>query len=74
MTTIKLDFKDMLMIPLTPLSHFPSILESWISFSPLAPFLFIICQDYILELSVYLMKYNSFTLKRQEADNIQQQL
>ena len=40
------------------------------------PFLFIICLDYVLQMSIDLMKENSFTLlkKRQEADDIPQNL
>ena len=38
----------------------------------LAPFLFIICLDYKLQILIDLMKENGFTLKRQEADNILQ--
>ena len=30
----------------------------------LAPFLFIICLDYVLQMSIDLMKVNSFTLKK----------
>ena len=41
----------------------------------LFPYLFIICQDYILQTSTDLIKENSFTLKkRQEADDIPQKL
>ena len=35
----------------------------------LAPYLFIICLDYILQALIDLMKENGFTLNRQEADN-----
>ena len=35
----------------------------------LAPYVFIICLDYILRMSIYLMKETGCTLKKQEADN-----
>ena len=40
----------------------------------LAPYLFIICQDYVLQTSIDLIKQNGFTLKRLEADDILQKL
>ena len=40
----------------------------------LAPYLFIICLDYILQISIDLMKEIGFMLKKQEAGNILQKL
>ena len=40
----------------------------------LAPFLFIICLDYVLRTSIDLIKENGFKLKMQEADDILQKL
>ena len=40
----------------------------------LAPYLFVICLDYVLWTSIDLIKENCFTLKKQEADNIPQKL
>ena len=34
------------------------------------PYLFILCQDYILQTSIDLIKENGFTLKNQEVDDI----
>ena len=39
-----------------------------------APYFFIIWLDYILQMSIDLIKENVFTLKRQEADNILRKL
>ena len=35
----------------------------------LAPYLFIICQDFVLQTSIDLMKENGFTLKKKKARN-----
>ena len=40
----------------------------------LSPYLFIIYQDYILRMSIDLIKENDFTLKSHKADNILQKL
>ena len=40
----------------------------------LPPFIFIISLDYILEMSINLMKEDSFILKKQEVNDIQQKL
>ena len=40
----------------------------------LAPYLFIICLDYVLRTSIDLIKENGYTFKRQELDNILQKL
>ena len=40
----------------------------------LAPYLFILCQDYVLWMSIALIKENGFTLEKQEADDISQKL
>ena len=40
----------------------------------LVPHLFIIHLDYVLQMSIDLMKENGFTLKKQEADDILQKL
>ena len=40
----------------------------------LAPYLCIICRDYVLQTSIDLMKENGFTLKQQEAGDTPQKL
>ena len=40
----------------------------------LALYLSILCLDYILQTSIYLIKENGFTLKKQEADDILEKL
>ena len=40
----------------------------------LAPYLFILCLNYVLQTSFDLIKENGFTLKKQEADNIPKKL
>ena len=40
----------------------------------LVPYIFIICLDYIRQMSIDLMKEMCFTLKKQEADNIPQKV
>ena len=48
----------------------PGVLQG----NTLAPYLFIICLDYVLRTSIDLMKENSFPLKNQEADDIPHKL
>ena len=40
----------------------------------LAPYIFIICLNYVLHMSINLIKENGFILKKQEADNILKKL
>ena len=50
-------------------TDFFDIVTSVLQGDALAPYLFIICQDYVLRMSVDLMKENGFTLKKQEVDD-----
>ena len=56
-------------------TNFFNIVAGVLQGDTLAPYLFIICLDYILWISVDLIKENSFTLqKKQEANEILQKL
>ena len=55
-------------------TNFYNIVIRDLQWDTLAPFLFIIYTDYILWISVDLMKKNSSKLKKQEADYIRQEL
>ena len=55
-------------------TNFLDIVADVLQNDTLAPYLFIICQDYILRTLIDLMKENGFTLKRKEADDTPQKL
>ena len=50
-------------------THFFDIVAGVLQGDTFSPYLFIICQDYILRTSIDPMKENGFTLKKQETDD-----
>ena len=55
-------------------TDFFDILAGVLQVDTFAPFLIIVCLDYVLRMSIDLMKENGITLKKQEAVDILQKL
>ena len=55
-------------------SDFFDIIAGDLQGDTFAPYLFIICLDYVLRTSIDIIKENGFTLKKPKADDISQKL
>ena len=51
-------------------TEFFDVVTQFVLRDTLSPYFFIFCVDYVLQTSIHLTKGNSFTLKRQDIDDI----